>query len=229
MKYVIALVLGLVSGVALFVLGLYYNPFVGQSTVSPLAVTTRHVVELSFSAVPGDALLYTDSGETIIQPHPDRVAEIWEPATQDSNIFVTTLQTGRGEFAGLGIKMLTRSEETSLLRGRALANSVWHIYLPGKGTLLIEQTENYWTYIRDIVIPARWSSAKSWRGSFHSILTSGPGSLGTAKVTGGSGLFAGLTSEAVESLTASGYSATNGPVAMQGDIAIVLPSPSGAQ
>jgi len=229
MKYIIALILGLVTGAALFVAGLYYNPFLGRPTVSPLAVTTQQVTELAFSAVPGDAILYTDNGETVVTPHPDRVAELWEPALHDSSLLVTVLHTGRGEFAGLGIKFFSESEKSNLLRGDALANSAWHIYLPGQGTMLVNQTENYWSYIRDVIIPARWSSGKSWRGSFHSITTEGPGSLGTGRVTGGSGLFEGFSSEAVESLTAAGYSAVTGPVSMDGSLAVILPTSAAAR
>jgi hypothetical protein len=104
-----------------------------------------------------------------------------------------------------------------------MANSVWHVYLPGQGTFMIDQTENFWTYIRDVIIPAHWSSGDNWRGNYHGITTSGPGSLGTARVTGGSGIFHGLISESVESVTARGYSAVSGPVSVTGSLAIALP------
>lgn len=223
MKYAISLVLGLIIGAMLFLLGLYYNPFQGGPSVSPLAVTNDRVIEMSFSAVPGDALLYTDHGESKIVPHPDRVAELWEPAVVDTRLQVLMLEDSRGDVAGLGIKFLSDSESTALLNGEAVVNSVWHIYLPGKGTFMIDQTENYWTYIRDVVIPAHWSSGDNWRGTYHNIMTNGPGSLGTARLTGGSGIFEGLTSESIESLTARGYSAVNGPVRMTGSLAIALP------
>jgi len=194
--------------------------------VSPLAVTDQRIIELSFSGVPADALLYTDHGESWVEPHPDRVAELWEPAVADTRLTVTMLEDARGKVAGLGIKFLTASEATNVINGEALADSIWHVYLPGQGTFMIDQTENYWTYIRDVVVPARWSSGDSWRGSFHGILTSGPGSLGTARVSGGSGLFANLSSEAVESVTARAYSAVTGPVSMTGSLAIALPQPT---
>ena len=174
MKYVIALLLGLVTGASVFVAGLYYNPFSGQAAVSPLAVTTEQVVDLSFSAVPSEGVLYTDHGESIVKPHPARVAELWEPAIVETTLFVTTLKDGRGGFAGLGIKTMSASETTALIKGEAIANSTWHVYLPGQGTFMIDQTENYWSYIRDVVVPARWSAADTWRGSFHRITTNGP-------------------------------------------------------
>jgi len=229
MKYVISLLLGLITGSVLFLCGLYYNPFVGQPSISPLAVTNDRVVDLGFSAVPADAILYTDHGETIVLPHPERVAELWEPAIHDTSLFVTRLEDSRGGNAGVGIKFRTESEATKIMKGEALASSVWHIYLPGQGTMLIDQTENYWSYIRDIVIPARWSSGDNWRGSFYRVMTIGPGSLGTARVTGGSGMLSGITTESVESLTAAGYSATTGPVSMTGSLTVAIPQQVASQ
>jgi len=226
MKYVVSLLVGMVIGVAVFVLALYYNPFQGQPAVSPLAVTDQRVMDMSFSAVPDDALLYTDNGDSKVEPHPDRVTELWEPAVADTRLTVTMLEDARGQVAGLGIKFFTASEATSVIKGEALANSIWHIYLPGQGTFMIDQTENYWSYIRDVVIPAKWSSGDNWRGTYVGILTSGPGSLGTARVTGGNGLFADMSSESVEYVSAKAYSAVTGPVSMTGSLTIALPQPT---
>ena len=223
MKYVISLLLGALLGASLFSLALYYNPFAAQSTISPLSITQDRVINLSYSAVASDAILYTDDGESIIATRPDRVADLWELAVIDTRIFVTTLQSARGEVVGIGFKMSSDSEQTSLINANAEVNSVWHVYLPGQGTFLIDQSENYWSYIHDIVLPARWSSGDNWKGSFHKIMTSGPGALGIARVTGGSGEYAGPSTEAVESLTASAYSALEGPVSMKGNLTIVAP------
>jgi len=226
MKYLVSLVVGIVIGVLLFVMGLYYNPFTSQQSISPLAVTNERIVDLAFTAVPGDAILYTNNGESTIKTHPARVADLWEPAIVDSSVFVTTLVDSQGETVGIGIKTSTLSEDTKVLTGQALVDSAWHVYVPGQGTLLVDQSENYWSYLREIVIPARWSSGDNWKGSFHGITTSGPGALGTARVSGGSGIFAGLNSEAVESLTAKAYSAVDGPVSMAGSLTITLPAVS---
>jgi len=226
MKYLVSLLAGSLLGALAFLLALYYNPFAAQPTISPLSVTQDRVINLSYSAVASDGILYTDNGESIIATHPDRVADLWELAIIDTRVFVTMLRGARGEVAGIGFKISSDSESTSLLQAEAEANSVWHVYLPGKGTFLIDQSENYWTYIHDIVIPARWSSGDNWKGSFHSIMTSGPGALGIARVTGGSGEFAGQSTEAVESLTARAYSALQGPVSMNGSLAIIAPAAS---
>jgi hypothetical protein len=228
MKYFIALLLGILVGGALFAIGLYYNPFTGQPTVSPLAVTNDRVLDLSYSAVPAESILFTDHGESNVEPVPDRVSELWEPSVVNTRILVTSLQDSGGGM-GVGIKFSSDAESSAPLRGEALVNSVWHVYVPDQGTFMIDQTENYWSYIRDIVIPAKWSSGDSWRGSFHRITTNGPGSLGTARVTGGSGYFAGVESESVESLTATGYSSVSGPVSMDGNLTVAVPQRIAAQ
>ena len=223
MKYAIALVIGMLVGAALFVAGMYFNPFAEQLMVSPLAVSNDEHINFTYTAVPGETLLYTDHGESIIKTHPDRVTELWEPAVVDTRIAVTLLNDSRGQIAGLGIKFSTDSEQTAIINSKVLVNSIWHIYVPGRGTLLVDQIENHWSYLRAVVVPARWSSGDNWKGAFFRIMTHGPGALGTARVTGGNGNFAGMSSEAVESLTARAYSATLGPVSMNGGLTITLP------
>ncbi|MGI9202794.1 MAG: hypothetical protein ACR2Q3_02220 [Woeseiaceae bacterium] len=229
MKYLLALIIGVVIGASLLLAGLYYNPFVAQASVSPIAVTDARVMDLSFSAVPGDGLLYTNDGESAVQPFPERVGELWEASIANSELWVTELQNSRGIPVGLGVKFSTRSEETELIRGEAMTNSIWHVYLPDRGTFVIDQTENYWSYIRDVVIPARWSSGDNWRGTYNRITTAGPGSLGTGRLTGGSGQFADLIGESVETLTARAYSVQSGPVSMTGNLTMALPVQAASQ
>ena len=209
-------------GAALFIVGIYYQPSAGQHAISPIAISNDEQLAFTFSAVPGETILYTDNGDSIINTHPDRVAELWEPSLVDTQIVVTRLDDDRGEAVGLGIKFSSHSEQTALTNSQALVNSVWHIYLPGQGTMLVDQIENFWSYLREIVVPARLSSGANWKGSFFSITTQGPGALGTARVTGGSGNFGGLSSEAVESLTAHAYSTIEGPLSMRGSMTIAV-------
>ncbi|HET6629852.1 MAG TPA: hypothetical protein VFG91_08750 [Woeseiaceae bacterium] len=222
MKYAISYTVGLLVGAALFLLALYHNPFAAAPAMSPLSVTDQRLLDISFSAVPAESIAFTNNGESRVQPHPENIAELWEPAIRHTNILVAILTDSRGAPAGVGVKFSSESEETSLLTSEALMNSVWHVYLPESGTLFIDQTENLWSYFRNIVLPARWNAADSWRGSWYGITTVGPGALGTARVTGGSGRFADLASEAVESWRAQAYSALQGPVAMTGHLTIAV-------
>ena len=222
MKYLISLVLGLVCGAALFLAGLYYNPLIGRGTVSPLTASEINLARMSFSAVTTDSIAYSNDGDSISQPFPRGVARLWEPAINETQLLVTKLVDGRGEFAGIGIKISSSSEETRLFRSEVLVNSVWHLYLPGQGTLAVIQTENYWAYLRDIVIPAWRNGSDNWRGDWSRNMTSGPGALGTASVTGLGGEFYALHGEAMESLSATAYSLSDGPAAMTGVLSIAL-------
>jgi hypothetical protein len=225
-KYVISLILGWVFGVAFFVTGFYINPFVGQATLSPLAVSDAEMSSLSYSVVVADSILFTNDGESISRPHPNKVAELWEPTIKDSQVLVTSFTDSRGMPAGIGIKISSLSEESRLFNSEILVDSIWHLYIPGRGTLAIDQTESYWAYLRDIVVPAWRSSSDSWRGSWSRNMSVGPGALGTARVTGLGGEFDGLQSEAVESLNARAYSVLQGPVSMSGMLSIAISNES---
>jgi hypothetical protein len=135
-------------------------------------------------------------------------------------VLLTVLTDSRNNPAGIGIKFSSESERTRLINGEALVDSAWHIHLVERGSLFVEQTENYWNFLRKIVLPAYWSSANHWKGVWNGNMTVGPGALGTAAVTGGTGEFAGLVSEAVEAINASAYSVAQGPVAMEGRLII---------
>lgn len=223
MKYLITLLVGMVFGVAVFVLLLYYNPFVGNPSVSPLAVSELDLADFSYSLVARDSIAFTNDGESHVQPHPAKVLQLWEPAVKKTRAFVTVLTDSRGQPTGLGVKFSSDSETTRLINAEVMVDSVWHIYSPEYGTFFVDQTENLWPYLHDIVVPARFSGGDSWRSSWYRITTAGPGALGIARVTGGSGDFADTEAEAVESITASAYSAITGPVAMTGNLTIAIP------
>lgn len=223
MKYVLGFLAGTLIGAALCVLALYYNPFADVRATSPLAIGEQPLVDFTYSAVPAESIAFTNDGESAIPPHPETIAELWEPAIQRTKVLVTLLSDRPGSAVGIGIKYSSDSERTRLLASEAIIDSAWHVYLPGRGTFFIDQTENLWSYLRHIVIPARWNSADSWRGAWFGIVTAGPGALGTAQLTGGSGRFADLRAEVVEAWNAKAYSAELGPVAMSGSLTIALP------
>jgi hypothetical protein len=222
-KYLISLLVGMLVGAAMFLALLYFNPFTQQNTLSPLSVSEHEVVTLNYSAVAADALVYTNDGESQVDPHHVKVLQLWEAPIRRTTAMAAVLSDSRSQAVGIGIKFSSDSEKTDLLNGEALVDSVWHIYLPGRGSMFIEQSENYWNYLRDIVIPAYWSSGDNWRGVWNGNVTAGPGALFTARVIGGGGEFDGLESDAVEFLSAKAYSVEQGPVALRGELAVEIP------
>jgi hypothetical protein len=229
MKYLISLVIGLMLGAALLLAGLYLNPFAARRALSPLAVSDDELISLNYSLVPAESLLFTNDGESQRKPHPLKVQQLWEPAIQKSWVSVVELTNGLGEPIGVGIKFSSESEATRPLNAKALVDSAWQIYLPGRGTFFVQQSENYWSLLREIVVPARWNSSDSWRGNWRGDTTAGPGALGTAIVTGQTGEFAGISAEAVESVSATAYSAVEGPVAMIGSLLVAIPRSTDAE
>ncbi len=223
MKYFLALLLGFIAGVALFALGMLYNPFNANRGVSPLSVTDAEVITLNFSTVPSESILYTNDGESLQQPNPEKVLQLWEAPIRDTSAMVTVVRDGRNQVAGFGIKLASLSESTRLLRGDAIVDSVWYIYLPEHGSMFMQQTENYWSFLREVAFPAWRSSANNWRGSWFGDLTAGPGALGTAVVSGGSGRVKGLEMAGVESMSVRAFSAETGLVAADGRLVIEIP------
>jgi len=222
-KHLASLLIGMLVGAAMFLALLYFNPLTHQNTLSPISVSEHDVMTLNYSAVAVDSLVYTNDGESHVDPHPAKVLQLWEAPIRRTTAMATILSDSRDRVAGIGIKFSSDSEKTNLLNGEALVDSVWHIYLPGRGSMLIAQSENYWNYLHDVVIPAYWSSGDNWRGVWNGNITAGPGALFTARVVGGGGEFEGLESDAVESLSAKAYSVEKGPVALRGELAVEIP------
>jgi len=242
MKYVIALILGFVAGAAVFIAGLVYNPFIADRGLSPLSVTDAEVITLSFSNVPTESIVYTNNGESLQQskigralrvwkapirstsaPHPVKVLQLWEAPIRSTEAMVTVMRDGRNQTAGIGIKFSSDSETSRLLYGEMIADSVWYILLPEQGAFFIEQTENYWPFVREVAFPAWRSSANNWRGSWLGDMTAGPGALGTAAVSGGSGRLDGVQMNGVESLSTRAFSAASGLVGAEGRLLIEIP------
>ena len=224
MKYVIVLLLGLATGAVIFAAGLVYNPFISKSGLSQLEVSDSQMISLAYSSVAADSIAYTNDGESVINPYPEDVLQLWEATIRQSSAMATVLRDGRNRTVGLGIKFSSWSEQTDPLSGQAIVDSVWYIHLPGRGGFFLEQTENHWNYLRNVAIPAYRSSANAWKGSWLGNMTSGPGALGTAIVTGGSGEFEGLEMLGVESMSVKAWRVDGGPVAADSRLMIELPA-----
>ena len=219
-KHIAGLLLGIALGALAAATLLYLNPIAARNPLSPLALSNNKMLSLNYSVVPTDTIVYTNNGESRVRPHPENVRDLWEAPIRHSEVLVTVMRDSRNDPVGIGIKFSADSERTRIINGEALVDSAWHIHLVERGSLFVEQTENYWNFLRKIVFPAYWSTANHWKGTWNANMTVGPGALGTAAVSGGTGEFAGLKSEAVEAMNASAYSVAQGPVAMDGSLTI---------
>lgn len=223
MKYVLSLIAGLLVGVGLVVAAVLANPLAAPGTLSPLEVSSRPQLVLNYSLAPADAIVYTNNGEMRSAPRPDTVQQLREAGISRTYVTVTTMSGGTGETRAIGVKFASLSKSTRLLRNEVMIDSVWHVYVSGGGTFVVGQRENHFGYLRTVVLPAMWSASKQWRGLWRGNVTSGPGLLGTGRFAGGSGEFAGLNADVIESHTVRAYSAESGPVAKEGRLLVELP------
>lgn len=224
MKYIVSLLIGMFVGVAICGLILIYNPFIADRGLSPISVSDAEVMSLGYSVVPSETIAYTNDGESLQTPHPVKVLQLWEAPVRQTTAMAVLLHDARSQPAGIGVKVSSLSESSQLFSGDAIVDSVWYIFLPEHGGMFISQTENYWTFFKEVALPAWRSSANNWRGTWLGDLTAGPGALGTAAVTGMSGRFDGLEMEAVESLSVRAFSSDTGFVSAEGRLLIELPS-----
>ena len=222
MKYLLAFIGGIACGVALFVMLVYFNPLARRPAMSPLAVAGSGQMEFAFAAGTSELIAAIGVGPFSPATHPARVQQLWEPTVKDTTASVALLRNSRGQPAGLGIKFATVAQEPGILNGIYPVHSVWHVWLADRGGLLIDQTENRWSMLREIVLPAILDSADVWRGTYYGVLTNGPNSIGTGRVAGGSGSLAGLQGEAVEAINARAWSAESGPVTMEGRLTVAI-------
>lgn len=226
MKYLITLLLGIVAGALLFGLALIYNPLAVDNPLSPLSVTDAEVISLSYSVVPSESILYTNNGEALQAPHPPKVPQLWEAPVRQTAGMIAIMNDARGEPAGIGVKLSSRSESSQLLSGEAIVDSAWYIYLPAHGGFFLGQTENYWEFLRQVAFPAWRSGTNTWRGTWAGDVTSGPGALGTAHGYGTSGRLRGLELEASEILSVQAFSSDTGFISAKGRLTIALPEVS---
>lgn len=224
MKYLVVLLAGVMVGICLFLAALIYNPFATDRRLSPLSVTDAEVMSLSYTNVASESIVFTNDGESRQQPHPAKVLQLWEAPIRLTSMMASVMRDARGQTAGIGVKFSSRSERTRLISGEVLVDSAWYIYLPGRGSLFIEQSENHWPFIREVAFPAWRSPANAWKGTWLGDVTAGPGALGTSRVTGGTGDLKGLETHGVESLSARAYSSDEGLVAAESRLMIEMPS-----
>ena len=223
MKYVVTLLFGFVLGLLLFAAGVVYNPLTSNRGLSPLMVSNSEVMTLTFNPVASDSIAYTNNGDLPTHPYPDKVLQLWESPIRLTTTLVSLLRDARGQAVGMGVKFASRSEATRLFYGEALVDSVWYLYLPGRGSLFVRQQENLFDYLRFVVVPAYRSPAGNWKGTWNGDTTAGPGALGTAEAIGGSGEFSGGIMRAGESLGVRAYSKEHGLIAADGMLSVELP------
>jgi hypothetical protein len=88
-----------------FAAAIVYNPFSVDRVLSPLSVSESELIVLNYSAVPADNIIYTNNGESMQNPYPEKVLQLWEAPIRKTNAMATIMRDARNQPAGIGIKI----------------------------------------------------------------------------------------------------------------------------
>ena len=208
-----------------------FNPLTSSNDRVPISANSSQALDLRFGSHVSDALAYTNGGFDELPVRPAGIGELWHPTLNGAHAAVHALENSHGAVVGVGVKFLAPSERSRLLTGDILVDSSWNVLLPGTGSFFVDQTENYWPFLRSVALPAMRAEDKRWQGDFETDLTVGPAPTLEGRMIGASGVLRGHRGEAREALAASGYSLvaqhTAGAVNVRRSL-LIVPTSSGA-
>ncbi len=205
MKALIAFLFAFALGLLLVVAVAYYNPLYTSNDSVPVNADSPGALELRFGPELDNAIIYSNSGLERLPRTPESVEELWHPSLRGAHVVLHAMQNAQGETVGLGVKMGAWSEGTRVLKGKLLMNSVWSVLMPQAGSFYVVQTENYWPFAQQVVLPATLNDDKTWTGRFAGDTTVGPQGTLEGVFIGGNGVLRGHRGGAKESVRISSY------------------------
>lgn len=234
MKYFSAALFGIVVGIALGVVVLYFNPLTTRSapSVEDAALTLRY-------SMPERDLLALTHYEGLPLPFkPEGVDSLWEKAIRSAALSVLALHDEAGDAAALGsaseageegaatalaTRLTMPSPETDLLLRGALLDDYWLVTVPGGGSLFVHDVNNLWPALRENVVRVSLLD-RPWGGPAEYRTTLGPRApRGPGFAIGATGRFRGLLGEAAERYRLNRYSRARGAEDLAGELELRLP------
>lgn len=193
MKYLLAIVVGIVAGAALALGALYVNPLAaGQGRPPPPGSWT-----FRYAYPDGGSLLLTHRGMRGLPLQPSGVPQLWERAIDDSVLNVLSLQGADGAPDAFATRFGKPSRETDLLLNGAIVDDYWLVTVPGQGSFFVHGDDNFWPLLKDMLIPRLLGKTGRAAASYEP--TVGPAAASRAVVFGVGGRFAAMRGAATES------------------------------
>ena len=199
MRYVIALVVGLVIGAAAALALLYFNPLT-QRQVQAGATPAR---SLGYSMQSADTWLATHDRQIDLPVVPADVPLLWEDGIKGMVLGAMPLRDASGHVAAYGTRVTAPSASTEFLRAGLLVDDFWLISYPGEGSIFVHAVNNEWPLLRNTLVAVDLLG-RSYTGPEHYAPTVGPVAAG-ARVQGLNGRFAGAGGHARERVALDGY------------------------
>ncbi len=224
MRRLIAFLFGLLLGVGVVLAGIWYNPLGRDAIDVPINVTDNALI-LNYDSPISGSVFYVNSGLERLPRNPGSQDALYYPTQRGANVSVHVLKNRRGEPVGLGIKYFALNEASRVLPTSLVADSSWQVAIPGAGSFFIESQENYWPFVRAVLLPAALGDGR-WEGRFSADSTVGPKGTFEANFYGGSGVLAGRRGVASESFELERFSLrTTGEPATPFGVLTVVPEP----
>jgi hypothetical protein len=205
MKYLLALIVGIVTGAAAGVVLLYFNPLTQTGTAS----LPDEPLTFEYALPRGDALIVTHGGMSNLPRVPESVPELWESTIAKVGLNVLSLTGPDGRPHALASRVSVPSAATNLLLGGAIVTDYWLVTVPGEGSFFVHADNNLWPYLKDVVLPARYLGQALQANRSYSP-TVGPAADRSAEVHGATGRFAAMTGKARASYRIEDFDETEG-------------------
>ncbi len=214
MKYILALLAGLITGAAVAIAALYFNPLT-QRSAEPMGAPDW---SLQFGLAPAATWIATHDEKLGLPVVPADVPLLYEGGIEGSLLTSLPLHDASGRLAAFGTRITVPSSATEFLQAGLLVDDYWLISIPGQGTLFMHAVNNEWPLVRDTLVRVDLLN-RDWKGPGEYAPTVGPDEDG-ARVTGLNGSFAGRTGHGRERSAIDNY--TGSLAALSGELLLDL-------
>ncbi|MFI2760666.1 hypothetical protein ACH5A3_17575 [Streptomyces echinatus] len=157
----------------------------------------RWVEESFFAEVPKDGVFETHRGDLPLAVFPEGIAKFTEPNLQKAFALGGKLRDKKGTVVGFSTEIEEVLPETDFESGKLLTHTVWTLFFPGRGTIVLDQIENSSEVATKVFKPA-FESGQPWTGALNAVTTAGPSKDGKGVILGGTGDFAGIRGTGAE-------------------------------
>lgn len=203
LKHGFAGISGLVVGVLLVLVAVYFFPFAHVGRTAPVLAAFGADRDVEVFALDGDVdggghpIAITHGGKGPFPPDPPSVGLMAEPAIRDGLALTTMLRDASGETVGVATELESGHEGSNLLSGRIMTHTTWTAVVPGRGALWLYQVEDNWHLATRIVGPALLRG-RDWIGRWQNVNTLGPGADGHGRIVAATGRFADRAGDFIE-------------------------------
>ncbi|WP_431775263.1 hypothetical protein [Streptomyces cucumeris] len=155
------------------------------------------IEESFFAQVPKDGVFETHRGNLPLAVFPSGIAKFTEPKLQKAFALGGKIRDKNGKVVGFSTEIEEVLPETDFASGKMMTHTVWTLFFPGRGSLVLDQIENSTKVATKVFKPA-FASKKPWVGKLKANTTAGPRKDGRGTILGGTGAFAGIRGSGVE-------------------------------